>query len=103
MQKISRSEFVRHCADFFNSCLEIQKTKGDDYTIASDIFESTKDLSKRVGIREGRLLAIFLQKHLDAIFTRVRTGEELMSETLDERIADSINFLLLIREWYKDV
>ena len=90
--------FLVHAKEFIDKCFDIMKTKGRDYSSKDDRFKSIKNLSERTGIPVEKCFGILLLKNIDAIFTWIKEGK-LHSEPIEERIADTINYLLLIEGW----
>ena len=91
----------RDFAEMLGTCDEIMARKGADYTqgAAGDEgrlrnFLRTAD---RLGITTRQALAGHLVKQLDAIETFCKKGQ-VESEPIESRIADAINYLLLLHK-----
>lgn len=96
----------------FAACMQacdlLLATKGRDYTQgASD--NADYDIGRlknfyrnaeRLGLRPMQVLAVYLNKHLDAIETFFKSGQ-LESEPIEGRIQDAINYLLLLYKMVK--
>lgn len=86
-------------ADFdtlLDRCNKLLKVKGHDYTAGSpDRLANFRSASGILGQTQETVLGVYLWKHLSAIFTYLQKGQ-LESEPIEERIVDSINYLLLL-------
>lgn len=80
-------------------CDAILGTKGKDYTQGEPGDEGRLrnfyEVARRKGITPFQALGVYLQKHTDAIDTFLMKGR-VESEPIDTRIADAINYLLLL-------
>lgn len=78
------------------SCDEIAKVKGHDYTQGSpNRLKNFDDAAARLGLRPEQVLAVYMNKHWSAIETFLKKGK-VESEPIEGRIADMINYLLLL-------
>lgn len=78
-------------------CFKILKVKGDDYTIGNaekDRLHNFRTVANFTGLGMPAVWAVYFYKHVSAIFSFVKGGTE--SEPIEERIADAINYLLLL-------
>lgn len=80
-------------------CNELLTRKGADYTQGAEgdrgRLKNFYESSKRLGISPLQVLATYMNKHQMAIETFIQTGR-LESEAIEGRIADLINYLLLL-------
>lgn len=85
------------------ACDRILGVKGNDYT-QGDAVAATDDKirlknfyrnGERLGLPPMKILAVYLNKHLDAIETYLKRGQ-VESEPIEGRIHDAINYLLLL-------
>jgi len=80
-------------------CDELLTQKGHDYTQGSKgdrgRLKNFYDASERLGIPARQVLAVYMHKHVSAIETFLQKGE-VESEGIEGRIADTINYLLLL-------
>ncbi len=80
-------------------CDELLTKKGADYTqgAAGDRgrLKNFYEVAERLGLRPVQVLSVYLQKHLSAVETFIQKGQ-VESEAIEGRIADTINYLLLL-------
>lgn len=80
-------------------CDRVLKSKGNDYTQRQPgdkgRLKNFYRNGERLGLPAVKILALYLNKHLDAIETFVRHGQ-VESEPIEGRIVDAVNYLLLL-------
>ena len=82
--------------DLLTECLKIQATKGQDYTSGSgDRLLNFRTAAEAAGISITQAWYVYFFKHLLAVQTYVKRGQ-VESEPIRGRIADCINYLLLL-------
>lgn len=85
--------------DAILACDSILRRKGHDYTQGADgdwgRLKNFYANGERLGIPPMKVLAVYLNKHLDAIETFLQNGQ-VESEPIETRIYDAINYLLLL-------
>ena len=83
------------------ACNDILAVKGFDYTQGSpNRLQNFDRNAERLGMRPEQVLAVYMNKHLDAIDTFIKHGR-VESEPIDGRIHDAINYLLLLYKMVK--
>ena len=91
-------------ADFLavmQECDRLLTSKGHDYCQGASVGSDRERLknfyrnAEKLGIPARTVLAVYLGKHLDAIETFLKNGQ-VESEPIEGRIADAINYLLLL-------
>ena len=60
-----------------------------------------KLVARNTGLTPLQVWSVYFHKHIDSIMTFVKKGE-LKSESIDSRIHDSINYLLLLNGLIKE-
>lgn len=82
----------------FRRCYDVLFEKAKQYNIGTeDRLHAFKVAASFQGITEKQALLGMLTKHFVSISDMVRSNEEYSIETWDEKITDSINYLLLLR------
>jgi hypothetical protein len=77
--------------------MELTKSKGEDYTKGNpDVLSNFKE-GDFVGLLPQQTLAVFMKKHIDAIYNHIKTGGQSESEPISERIVDAINYLIFLQ------
>lgn len=75
----------------------IRDAKGKEYTVGSDNrLENFDVAAAQLATTPEIVLAIFAAKHWASILTYCRKPEEKLSEPIEDRIADMINYLMLL-------
>lgn len=77
-------------------CDNMLKAKGHDYTQGSpNRLQNFDAAAVRLGLRPEQVLAVYMNKHWSALETFFQKGR-VESEPIEGRIADLINYLLLL-------
>lgn len=96
---MDRSLFLDHADAVLNQCRSLLQGKGDAYSGQDDTLSNFKRNGERLGLTKYQIWAVYCGKHLDAIFNAIRDNPEFpveKTETMDGRIVDAINYLLLL-------
>ena len=84
--------------DFLKATLELSDNKRIEYTEGNhmdNVLWNFENSAKDVNSTPMKVLIIFLNKHLSSLKSYFRTGKEF-SESIEGRIMDIINYLLLL-------
>lgn len=80
-------------------CDELLTVKGHDYTQGAEgdygRLKNFYTSAERLGLEPRQVLAVYMNKHISAIETFLQKGQ-VESEGIEGRIADAINYLLLL-------
>ena len=89
--------------EMLKECFKTLDFKGHDYTGAAeeDALANFKLVAHTTGLTPLQVWSVYFHKHVDAIMTFIKKGE-LKSETIDSRILDAINYLLLLNGLIKE-
>lgn len=87
-------QFDKVCVETWERCMDIMRKKGPDYAAGGDRLDNFKH--SRMGFTPMQVLGDALDKQLSAIYIYMKTGE-LTGESIELRIADGINYLLLLQ------
>lgn len=93
---MTRADFNTLIEIIWESIKELNKTKGGDYAGDGDVFANFKRHAHNLDLTKEQVLAVYMNKHLDAINTYCKTGA-VQSEPIEGRINDAILYLLLLR------
>lgn len=89
--------------ELLNKCVTILDVKGKDYTIGSDDrLHNFKTVAEFVGVTPAQVLAVYMYKHMAAVFSHIKNGGAFESEPIDGRLADVINYCLLYWKMVKE-
>lgn len=76
-------------------CVAIMKSKGESYSGKEDKLGNFKRCSKLADIPVKKAWFVYFVKHYDALTSYIR-GEYSDSESIEGRIKDMINYLILL-------
>lgn len=77
-------------------CIKVMSTKGVDYAAGSaDRLYNFREAARDLGLPMEQVLYIYLWKHLTSIKRFCKNGV-VESETIESRIVDAINYLLIL-------
>ena len=82
--------------DFFSGCLNLQLTKGKDYTTDGEVFKDLQEEALAMNVTPEVVLWIAMHKHYKAIRKYCREGKLESSETIESRLMDLVNYASLI-------
>lgn len=98
---IPHIEADRDFSVLIERCNELLTQKGHDYTQGAvgdeGRLKNFYSGAERLGISPMQVLATYMYKHWSAIETYVAKGK-VESEPIEERIADAVNYLLLLHK-----
>lgn len=81
----------------------IMRPKSTDYTKGSkDKLTNFKEGAAMTGLTPRQVLGVYMHKHLSAVYHYINTGA-VSSEAIENRIADCINYMLLLYKMVKEV
>ena len=92
---MNRADFTQFMQDTFDTILELNKSKGHDYAGDGDAFNNFRKNATKLGLSPYQVLAVYRNKHEDAIETWHREGG-VKSEPIEGRIIDDIVYLFLL-------
>lgn len=90
---MTRDEMEKLMECLSKDSLQIWKEKNKEYSLDDNPFHNFDDSAKVAGVDRKTVLLIFLQKHLNAIFTYIREGHLYSNEPIECRITDARNYL----------
>ena len=85
-------------------CLRILRVKGDDYTVGrgdADRLHNFRTAAEFLGVGMEVVWSTYFYKHVSAIFAWAKGKTE--SEPIEERVADAVNYLLLLSKIVADL
>ena len=103
---MNNERFELECTKLLDDATKnIMKSKGREYAGDGDRLANFKRGSINVGVNPETVLYIYMQKHFDSLTTFIRdleranwlcTVTEKLSEPIQERMKDLVNYLLLL-------
>lgn len=92
------SEFEKVTNEQFRRCYDVLFEKAKQYNIGTeDRLHAFKVAASFQGITSKQALLGMLTKHLVSISDMVKSDKQYSIETWDEKLTDSINYLLLLK------
>lgn len=76
--------------------VQLTSSKGEEYSRDTDQLANFKRQAEELNATPEKILMVYLNKHLDAIKSFVKTGK-LYSEPIEGRIDDAILYLILLK------
>ena len=92
-------EYQTMRAEFLKATLELSDSKRIEYTEGNhldNVLWNFENSAKDVNVTPMKVLVIFLNKHLSSLRSYFKTGKEYSTESIESRIMDIINYLLLL-------
>lgn len=77
----------------FEKCKDILFTKNKEYARAEDALYQFKNTASQIGASPEQAIAFGLTKHMNSILSYIRDGKVHSNESIEDRIADAINYL----------
>lgn len=82
--------------------LNILNTKGKEYTQSRDVLDNFKRLAVKTDVSPLKVWSIYFSKHIDSIESFIREGKTFSDETIEGRINDARNYLMLLLALLKE-
>lgn len=98
---MTKDEFLRLLNDQLQTLIELTMTKGEEYSRDDDQLANFKRQATELDMNPEKVLMVYLNKHLDAVKSYVKTGR-VLSESIDGRINDAILYLVLLKAVVRD-
>jgi hypothetical protein len=92
-------DFIEMLKEMEDAEHDIMSCKGMEYTqgdLAKDRLSNFYRLGAELGIDPKIILWIYLKKHLDSIVCYIKQNKEYSDETIEGRIHDARNYLVLL-------
>lgn len=113
---MDKQQFDKEVEELFAKCSEILVGKGREYQSTSkdgvNVFANFERCGARLDIPRETTLLIYLTKHLDSIYTFIadlknnpndfKKLESRLSEPINGRVFDAINYLILLNSMFND-
>ena len=91
------NDFIKWAKSVQKEENEIMLGKGKEYTVSDeDKFKNFKSIAERMNTSSEQGAMIYLLKHMDSIRNYTLHGIEASDESIEGRIMDARNYLLLL-------
>lgn len=98
---MNNEQFLSLLAAVQKETFDLLESKGKEYSGTEDRLANFKRGAANVGVKPTTILYIYLSKHLDSIATYIKNEQKglplALSEPIEGRINDAINYLILLR------
>lgn len=98
---MKHSDFQAIVDSTFKTLLDLLEAKGGEYAGDQDRLANFKRNAERLGMLPEQIWAVYFAKHIDAIFQYIMDQgngtERRRTESLEGRVDDAINYLLLFK------
>ena len=98
---MNRSDFDNLVKETINETAQLLISKGAEYAGNEDRLANFKRGAAHIGVTPLQVALIYTSKHFDALSTYIRNDargmEQILSEPIDGRIHDLINYCFLIK------
>lgn len=100
---MTRGEFTHFQRGFMEQCVQVAKSKGNEYSGLEDTHANFKRLADKLGLTKEKVLMVYLAKHMDSIDSFIRNGcdEAGLTEPIQGRILDAVNYLTLLAAMFE--
>ena len=97
-KQMKQQEMLDLMNEMYAEEAETHKTKSQDYATrdGSNVFANFERVGELLGVSREMALAVYLQKHMDRIYTWIKHGS-VTSESIEESIKDARVYLALLR------
>jgi hypothetical protein len=86
-----RDNFLHETLDLSDK-KRIEYCNGNQY---NDVHTNFKVISSKLGLTPMQVLSVYLNKHIESLSSFFKTGNTYSDETIESRVSDIINYLLL--------
>lgn len=100
---MTQKEFDKCIKDLDNLCNSIMKNKRPEYTNENeDVLHNFKKTGDELNISPLKSCAVYLLKSFGSIISHINNANLKKAEPIDTRIADSINYLRILKALFKE-
>ena len=98
---MTQGKFYDICNDVVDRCKAVLINKNTEYA-TDDVLHNFKVAARLEGITPEQALAGMMAKHTVSIYDMIKSAEYYDPAVWDEKIGDSINYLILLRALIED-
>ncbi len=95
---MTAKEYEQFREIFLHQTLQLSDEKRIEYTEGnqnSNVLWNFESIGKKLGLKPMQVLSVYLNKHLSSLQSYFKDGQEHSSESIEGRVSDIINYLLL--------
>ena len=97
LQKTDFSSFVQDTQALFDRCVELMRSKSNDYAEGGDAFLNFKTAAQIAGISPEQTLLTLLGMKLSRLTQLISKGKKAKNESVEDTLLDLINYVVLLR------
>ena len=101
-------EYKKFREQFIKKTFDLSDTKRIEYTEGNqdlDVHTNFSRIGSELNMNPVKVLAVYLIKHIKSLMTFFKLGQTFSNETLESRVSDIINYLILLLSYlhYEDM
>ena len=105
---MNAKEYTNMRNKFLTETLELSDIKRIEYTEGNqdiDVHTNFRRIGDELNMNPVKVLAVYLIKHIKSLMTFFKLGQTFSNETLESRVSDIINYLILLLSYlhYEDM
>lgn len=95
MTATEREAFVKEFLDKW--CMPVMQAKGGEYSRGeADVNSNFKRVAQDLGVAPEFAAWVYLRKHLDSIANFIKNPNTPLSEPIEGRLGDALNYILIL-------
>ena len=95
---MTAKEYEQFRDNFLHLTLQLSDEKRIEYTEGhqnTNVLWNFESIGKKLGLTPMQVLSVYLNKHLSSLQSYFKDGQEHSTESIEGRVSDIINYLLL--------
>ncbi len=97
LQKTDFSSFVQDTQVLFDRCIDLMRSKSNDYAEGGDAFLNFKTAAQIAGISPEQTLLTLLGMKMSRLTQLISKGKKAKNESVEDTMLDIINYVVLLR------
>ena len=102
---MTASERTKLLKQYLDDVINVLDSKGKAYSGTDNVNRNIEDTANDLRLTKYQVWSVFFKKHIDCIFNSIADNPEAPvdnTESLDGRITDAINYLLILKTMLVD-
>ena len=93
---MNQTDFERYTKYLLSKSADLLITKGSEYAGSEDRLANFKRGATATGVPQATVAFIYLTKHLDSVASHLRDPSRTLSEPIEGRLCDLLNYVILL-------
>lgn len=93
---MNQTDFERYTKYLLSKSADLLISKGSEYAGSEDRLSNFKRGAAATGVSQATVAFIYLTKHLDAVASYLRDPSRPLSEPIEGRLCDLLNYVILL-------